>query len=380
MNAQSHMQHVNVRSVAWWLIGVIVVIGVITGIAIISRAHKPAAPVARSETAALSVSIVHPKPMLWPRVITASGNLAPWQEAVISAQLPGAPIAEVLVDVGDTVQKGQLLARFDETAVNATLDQYGAQVSEAEAHLIEARSSAERAERLRRTQNLSDQDLITAQTAAAAAEARLKAAKAHLESEQLMLGHTRVVAPDAGVISSRSATLGKVAAMGTELFRLVRQNRLEWRAELTAPQIVLVKPGTHARVRLPDGHTVSGTVRQLAPILADTTRTGIAYVDLDDPTGAARAGMYAAGDISLGEQSGLAVPASALVTRDGRNFVFVVAGDKHVVLTTVTTGQRYGDDVEIAAGLTPTMPVVEAGGAFLSDGDRVRVVASGASS
>lgn len=329
---------------------------------------------------ALSVDIVRPSSIDWPKVVNASGNIAPWQEAIVGSQIGGEPISQVLVDVGDHVKKGQLLARFDDTAIKAALVRFEAQVNQAEATVDDTRSKANRAIRLHKTNNISDQDLIAAQSAYRSASAQLASAKAQLTSEKLMLGYTRIVAPDDGVISSRSATLGKVVGIGAELFRLVRQNRLEWRAELTSDQIVLVKAGMAAQVNLPDGGHIDGVVRQLAPTLSDNTRMGIAYVDLKGTDNLARAGMYASGEIILGEQNGIALPASALVSRDGRDYVFVLGANQHVSMQSVTTGRRKGADVEIVAGLTPNSQVVKSGGAFLNDGDLVKVVDKGASS
>ena len=359
---------------------VLIVVGLV-GLGIYTRSGKEkVAAKSGGPSPALSVKIVRPSPIDWPRTVSASGNVAPWQEAIISAQIGGEPITNVLVDVGDHVKKGQLLATFDNTSVKAALVRFKAQVSQAEANLEDARSKADRATRLRKSNNISDQDLIAAQTTEKSARAQLQAAQAQLASERLMLDYTRVVAPDDGVISSRSATLGKVAGVGSELFRLVRQDRLEWRAELTSEQIVLVKPGMKALITLPDGGHVVGKVRQLSPTLNADTRMGIAYVDLPQQNTLARAGMYASGQIVLGDKSGFALPASALISRDGRDYVFVLGAGNHVSLTTVTTGRRKGADVEILAGLVPESPVIQSGGAFLNDGDLVKVVGQGASS
>ncbi len=136
--------------------------------------------------------------------------------------------------------------------------------------------------------------------------AQLESAQARLHSQKLALDYTRVVAPDDGVISSRKATLGMVAAPGTELFRLVRQNRLDWRAELSRPQLAQVHIGDVASVQLVDGTTAHGKVRQVAPVLDENTRIGIAYVELDrtddvSTSTTARAGMYGSGTITLGQ-------------------------------------------------------------------------------
>lgn len=359
---------------------ILVVAGLVAlGIHTHERANMAAAG-PHSESPALSVDVVRPDRIDWPREVTASGNIAAWQNAIVSAQIGGEPISQVLVDVGDHVKKGQLLARFDDTSVKAALVRFEAQVSQAEANLEDARSKANRAERLRRTNNISEQDLIAAQSSYKSARAQLQSAKAQLVGERLMLTYTRVVAPDDGVISSRSATLGKVAAVGTELFELVRKDRLEWRAQLTSEQIVLVKPGMPATITLPDGGVIPGKVRQLSPTLNDNTRMGIAYVDLTGKQNLARVGMYASGSITLGSQKGIALPSSALISRDGRDYVFVLDANDHVQLTTVTTGRREGAQVEILAGLSPDAPVVKSGGAFLNDGDLVKVVGRGASS
>jgi RND family efflux transporter MFP subunit len=315
--------------------------------------------------------------MSWPELVRANGDISAWQEAVVSAEVAGLKLAEVLVDVGDQVKKGQVLARFDAATQRAAVAQSEASVAETQALLAEAESNAQRADRLRESLAISEQDLIQASTRAHAAKAQVESAKARLNAAQLMLQYAEVIAPDDGVISSRTAMLGSVTNSGAELFRLVRQNRLEWRAELTGAQLAHVRVGFTAKIDLPDGSMVTGAVRQLSPVLSATTRTGIAYVELnDDALGKARAGMYAAGTIEVGETNGMELPASAVIQRDGHDYVFVMVDDTQVILTKVGVGRRRGGAVEILSGLTATDNVVTTGGAFLNDGDRVRVASA----
>jgi HlyD family secretion protein len=181
------------------------------------------------------------------------------------------------------------------------------------------------------------------------------------------------------VISSRKATLGMVAAPGTELFRLVRQNRLEWRAELSGAQLAQVQVGDEASVQLADRTIAHGKVRQIAPVLDENRRIGVAYVELDrspDANTAARAGMYGTGTITLGQRAALTLPSDAIVLRDGHEYVFVLGTDGRVALTKVDVGRRFGNGVEISAGLDDSQQVVSAGAAFLNDADVVRVVAA----
>ncbi|HWV18577.1 MAG TPA: efflux RND transporter periplasmic adaptor subunit, partial [Rhodocyclaceae bacterium] len=190
------------------------------------------------------------------------------------------------------------------------------------------------------------------------------------------LADTRIVAPDDGVISSRTATVGAVPP-GNELFRLIRQGRLEWRAEVPAPQLALIKPGMPVRIDAGSGITIAGKVRMLAPSVDPKTRNGIVYVDLPASgavAGAARAGMFAAGEIEIGESDGLTLPQSAVMVRDGYSFVFRVGTDSKVIQTKVSLGRRVDERVEILSGLGADDRVVVAGGGFLTDGDLVRVV------
>jgi len=327
---------------------------------------------------ALTVSVVQPERVDWPEAIQASGTIAPWQEAIVGAEVTGLRLSELLVDVGDEVTKGQLLAQFDDATMVAMLHQTEAAVAEAEANVAEAQANAQRAERLGKTGALSQQDATQYLTRGRTAQAQLESARARLRSQKLALDYTRVVAPDDGVISSRKATLGMVAQPGTELFRLVRQNRLDWRAELSGAQLARVHIGDAATVQLADGSTATGKVRQVAPVLDENTRIGLAYVELDrgdaKDKSAARAGMYGTGAITLGVRPALTLPASAIVLRDGHEYVFVLGADNRVALTKVSVGRRVGNGVEINDGLGGDERIVAAGAAFLNDSDFVRVV------
>jgi RND family efflux transporter MFP subunit len=324
---------------------------------------------------ALVVTTAFAESMALPNVITASGTVAAWQEASVSSRSSGLPVVAILADVGDHVQKGQLLARFDDSTLQAEVARAEAALAQSQARLEEARSNRDRALELGQSSLLSRQDVLKATTSATAAEAEVSQSRALLRTARLALAHARVLAPDAGVISSRSIALGAVAQPGTELFRLIRQGRLEWRVELTAQQLVLVKPGVTAAVRTLQGGTVKGTVRSVAPSLDVSTRTGIAYVDLE-PSPAVRASMYLQGDLQLGEQTAVTVPSASVIIRDGRSYVAALEGNR-VKLLAVTTGIRSGDRVEITRGVVAGAMVAVRGAGFLNDGDVVRVVTAG---
>lgn len=337
-----------------------------------TRSGKDEETTASGPQPSLSVSVETPLPMRMGQRISANGNIEAWQEAVIGANVGGLVLAEVKVNVGDTVKKGQVLATFSSQTVAAELEQSRARAAEAEATAIEAEANAERAKKVADSGALSEQQLNQYLTAAQTARARAKAQLAAERAQEVRLSDTRVVAPDDGVISSRTATVGAVPS-GSELFRLIRQGRLEWRAEVPATQMGLLKPGMPVRLDAGSGINVTGMLRMVSPSVDPKTRNGIVYVDLPEP-GAARAGMFAAGEFEIGMSDGLTLPQSAVMVRDGYSYVFRVGADSKVVQTKVTLGRRVDERVEILSGLGPDDRVVVAGGGFLTDGDLVRVV------
>ncbi len=326
---------------------------------------------------ALSVVAVTPRAEEWPRLLTANGNIAPWQEAIIGAEIGGHRITEVRVNVGDAVKQGDVLARISPDTLAAELAQSRAAAAEAEATLAEARANAERARQIEHTGAYSAQQIAQFLTAEQTARARLNAARARVQADELRLAHTRLLAPDDGVISARLATVGQTPQAGQELFRLIRDGRLEWRAEVTATELARIRPGLSVTL-LPIGpaaQPIEGKVRMVAPTVDPQTRNAIVYVDLPKP-GAARAGMFARGEFELGRTSALTVPQSAVVMREGFSYLYRIHPDNRVSQVKVTTGRRIGERVEITAGLEPDARVVASGAAFLADGDLVRVVES----
>ncbi|MHA6884565.1 efflux RND transporter periplasmic adaptor subunit [Ralstonia pseudosolanacearum] len=308
--------------------------------------------------AALTVTVAAASQAQWPATLEASGAIAPWQEAVIGAQVSGLRLADVRVNVGDRVKRGQVLAVFDADLLRADEARLKATWQQAEAN-------RQRALQLKGSGAISEQDVLQYTTLA-------DVAKAQLRSTQLQLRYAEVIAPDDGVISARSATLGNVSNSGQELFRMIRQSRLEWRGELTAVQLAQIRAGQRIRLALPDGTAAEARVRQTAPSLDGQTRLGLVYADIEPGSGA-RAGMYAKGNVVLAQSAAVTVPAVSVVIRDGRSYVPKLSGADTVALQAVTVGRRQGDAVEIVSGMAAGDKVVVQGAAFLNDGDIVRV-------
>ncbi|PLT18044.1 MULTISPECIES: efflux RND transporter periplasmic adaptor subunit [Ralstonia] len=356
-----------------WMAGLAMVLA-----SMLAACGKPAAQHQNKQQAAkpaLAVNVVHLVQRVWPRIATASGAVQPWQEASVGAEVNGLKLAEVLVNVGDVVKQGQLLAHLSDETVRADVAAQRATLVEAEASAAQAAGEARRAHELDKSGAISQQDLIQYDTQAKTAAAKLAAARAQFDSQQLRLRYTRVVAPDDGVISARSATVGAVVSSGTELFKLIRKNRLEWRAEMHGEVLPRIQPGQAVRLRRMDGGVVEGRVRQVAPTVDASTRNGLVYVDLPAQAAASgvKAGMYLSGDVLLGDAPAATLPESAVFSRDGYDYVMALVAQNRVRQTKVTVGRRQDGQVEIVQGIGPNDGVVAAGAAFLSDGDTVRV-------
>ena len=340
--------------------------------------RKPVAePGKAAPRPALTVTTARPSSVSLPITLEANGNVAAWQEASIGSEAMGLRLAEVRADVGDVVKKGEVLAVFASDTVNADVQQAKAALLEAQAMAQDAAANASRARSLRTTGALSEQQIGQYTTAESTANARIAAARATLEAQQVRLKQTRVVAPDSGVISARNATVGAVAGAGTELFRMVRQGRLEWRAEVTANDVTRITPGTVAVVRAAGGSEARGRVRMIAPTVNPQTRTALVYVDLPKAAGMnapIKAGMFVGGRFELGSSQALTVPQQAIVVRDGFSYVFRLGRDNRVSQVKVQPGRRMAGQVEVFSGLAQDAVVVASGAGFLNEGDLVRVV------
>jgi len=392
-------------------------------------AAADASPGAAATKPALTVTLTQARAGSLPVRLAANGNISAWQEASVGAEANGLRVQALLVQVGDWVQRGQLLASFAAEGVQADVALARAALAEAQANALEATANAGRARAVQGSGALSTQQISQYLTQELTAQARVALAQAQLDAQLLRLKHTQVLAPDAGIISARSATLGAVLGAGVEMFRLIRQGRLEWRAELTSAELGRVTAGTGVLVTAPDGSQIKGRVRRVAPTVDAQTRNGLVYVDLltggpsvtglpqqkrTYPAGGAggasgangaggvggvsgasatggaggvggaatwvagsfKPGMFARGEFDLGQSSALTVLQSAVLVREGFSFVMRVGPDHRVSQRKVLTGRVLGEQVEILSGLTPDDRLVASGASFLSDGDLVRVVAA----
>ncbi len=319
----------------------------------------------------LTVEVTQPKQAQTAQVLDTSGALYAWQEVAIGSEVSGYRVSEVLVDVGEAVKKGQVLARLDETLLRESFNQAQAAVNVARATMEQAQAAARRGNALQTPGVISKQDAEQLNTTAATAAAQLTSAESLLEAARQRLEYTSIKSPDDGVISARAIVPGQIANSGTTLFSLIRQSRVEWRAEVPASEIGKVRRGMNASIKRADGTLATGKVRTVSPGLDANTQRGTAYIDLQLKA-QVRPGMYVSGSIELAKSDSLTVPLASVTVRDGFSYVFVLNADNSVRQQRVEVNRLLSDSVELTSGITTADRIVASGAGLLRDGDRVQ--------
>ena len=354
-----------------------------------SNAQTPATPVAAAKAAGAAaapapkptpaplraVSLVTPKNEMWPDPLEASGNIMPWQETRVGTEIGGLRLLSVLVNAGDVVKKGQVLARLNPVTVETELDAANAQLMEAQAALAQAEATLGRGQRLAPSGGVSQQELTLYETQKQTAAARVNAARAQVKTQQLRLDSATLVAPDDGVISSRLAVEGAIVQAGSELFRLIRQGRLEWRAEVKGEVLLKLRVGQKVTVKSPFGPDVEGHIRQVSPTIDLATRNGLVYVDLPLDTNL-KAGLKVSGTLALSKRKALVVPATAVLHEAGAARVFKVNADSRVEAVDVKIGRVQDGYEEITAGLDAHSQIIAKDVDQLKVGEHVKALAA----
>lgn len=335
--------------------------------------------------------------------IIASGLIAAVEEVQVAPLVEGQPLDQLLVDVGDMVTEGQVLAVLSRTTLElqksetaASLAAAKSSIAQAEAQLVEAQTARDEAQRVAdRTARLREQGTApqaqadTARAAALSADARvmvatqglesaraqLALAEARLENVALMLSRTEVKAPVAGKIVARNARIGAIAtAAGQPMFVITRDAALELRADVAETDLLRLAPGQTAQLRAVgmDG-VLEGTLRLVEPSIDPVTRLGRARITVDSSNASLRTGMFVEAEILAARTEALAVPVTAIgSSTEGATVMRVTDGV--VERVAVKTGIRDGGLVEITEGLNQGNLVVTKAGAFVRPGDRINPV------
>jgi HlyD family secretion protein len=345
------------------------------------------------------VTVVAAEPQALVEIIEVTGSIVAREEILVAPEISNQQVREVLVEEGDWVRKGQVLARLVSVNLDAQIAQNAAAtqravaaIAQARSHIAQMQAAVEeadaalvRARSLRQqghiSQSVFDQRLAAARTAHAqlasardglrVAEAEKAQAVAQAKELAWRRENTAVTAPAAGVVSRRNAKVGAIAnSNGEPMFLIIENGEIELKAEATEQQLAKIGEGQNAAVTSASGEVVTGRVRLISPEVDPATRLG--HVRISIPSRPElRVGSFARARVVTSRSAGLAVPLGAVMYDEARAFVLGIDGDT-VRRRYIETGLRANGYVEVRNGLAADERVVAKAGTFLRSGDKVR--------
>jgi len=321
----------------------------------------------------MMVEAATPIPVEVTDTLDATGIIHAKDTAEVSGKLTGTTIEKVLVDVGDTVKAGQVLAVLDSQALKDTLVQAEADLALSHANLKKAEADLARVEPLLKIDAISRQEVDNYRTILAQTKATITSNEARLNNAKTNLKNTLIVAPVSGIISSKTAEVG-LLVNGSSLFSIIKNGQLEWRAVIDPKDVSKLSGGQSAVLALNNDESITGKLSHLSPT-ADNSRQLIAHVLLPNNK-KIKAGMYQAGQFILSFEQKLALPVSAVMTTDGYDYVWVLHPNTSqntytVKRAKITTHNRIGD--KIVAEIDKNAIVVAKSTSFLSENDIVGI-------
>jgi RND family efflux transporter MFP subunit len=332
---------------------------------------KKAEAKGKKPVAAQTVSVAPVAVLPLPRVINASGTISAWEEVPVGAETGGLTATAVNAEEGQFVRQGQVLVALNDTLLRAQLRQQEASVTSARATLAEAEASLKRSRELLAKGFLSQASLDTATARQATAAAQVAAAEAARGETAARVAQASIRAPVSGLIVRRSVTKGQIVSAGSELFRIVRDGRMELDAELPETDLGVVKAGMPASITSEQVGRADGAVRIVTSEVDPQTRLGVARIALTS-MGAFRPGMFARAQIQAGDQASPVVPSASILYRQNQPGVFMVDANRKAQFRKVGIVARTGD-ITAVSGVSAGEEVVVDGAGFLGDGDAVRV-------
>ena len=358
----------------------LVIVGAIAALAlfvvglwvIMGRGGSDKKPVAAAGGQEPTVTIVVPGQSAVGRVITASGPLAAKRDQPIGIAGQGGRLVRVLVDAGQWVHGGQVLAIVDRSVQAQQAAQLSAQIQAARADAALAESNYERAIALQGRGFVSKAEIDSKKAARDAAYAQVRVAQAQLGATRAQIGQLSVVAPASGLILARSVEVGQIVSPGSgALFRLAEGGAMEMQAQLSQQDLASVRVGMPATVT-PVGSpsSLGGTVWQVAPVIDPQSRLGQVRIAVPYAP-SVKPGGFAEAKITAGTMTAPLLPQSAVLSDEKGNYVYIINANNEVERRAITIGSVSDAGVTVAAGLTGTESVVLSAGPFLNPGQKV---------
>lgn len=303
--------------------------------------------------------------------VKVTGTIAAQYDMPVSVEGEGGRVAAVLVEAGDTVRKGQVLARINTDVLRPQVAQLAAMLEEAKADARLAAAEYERVQAVSGSGAISREDVERRAAAAEMRLARAKVVEAQLREAEARLARAEVRAPADGVVLVRAVEVGQTATQGVVLFRIARDGKVELRGEVAEQDMPHLKAGQKAAVRIVGvDREFEGQVWLLGPTIDPKTRLGMVRVALS-PDPLLRPGAFAHGFVMAGEAEKPILPHSALQADATGAFVYVVGEENKVLRRPVRVGKAVEQGIIIEDGLTGEEQVVASAGAFLREGEAI---------
>ncbi|GAA4213345.1 efflux RND transporter periplasmic adaptor subunit [Sphingomonas endophytica] len=357
----------------------VIAVGVVSvGIATRSRTESRLADWTAAQ-ATPTVAVIRPKPAAATGALTLPATLQALNSAPIFARTSGY-VRKWYVDIGDPVRAGQTLAVLDAPEIDQQLVAARADLETARANQQLAASTAARWRNMLAKDAVSKQETDEKVGDLAAKTAVANAARANVARLTYTQGFTRLVAPFAGVVTSRSTDIGALVTAGTAastpLFTVSDVRRM--RAYIRVPQnySAQIHPGMHVALTLPEysGRTFDATLTRSAGAVDQASGTVLVQVEAANPDRALKPGAYAQASFPVAGASGaVALPASALIVGEKGTQVALAGSDGKAHLRTIRIAQDHGNTVEVSAGVSAADRVIDNPPDSLADGDRVQV-------
>jgi len=365
------------RGARWRLyagVGVALVLALAAGAWFMGRGHAAAAAIGKDGVVPPLITVIIPSRGEVNASVSLTGLISARNDMPIGNEGDADRIAEVLVEPGDHVKQGQILAKLNPIAAQSQVDNMQASLEQERANAVMSKGEWERAQQ-GGSDLFSKEENERRRMSATTAEAKVRAAEAQVADARNRLAHTIIRAPTDGIVLTRTAEVGQIAVPGsTVLFRLARDGQIEMRGQVAEQDVPHLKVGQEAQVRL-DGvaRTFKGTIWQIGAIIDSTTRQGTVRIALPASDQDLRPGAFARAEIQVGSSLGVILPQTAVLSDEQGNYVLIVDAENKLERRAVTVAGARSEGLLVSDGLAGTERVVAVAGAFLRTGEVVSI-------
>ena len=359
----------------WIAIGVGVLLALVAIVWAMTSSRPAAPPAAGAADQELPlVSVLKPEFKAVTANVTFTGTISARYDMPIGTEGEGGRIVAVLVEAGDQVKKGQVLARLDQSVMTAQVNQLNASVEQAKAQAALSEAEYQRAKGVEAAGALSAEEIERRRAASITDAARAKVAAAQLAETEARLGRTQIRAPSDGIVLTRTAEVGQTATPGSEpLFRLASGSEIEMRGQIAEQDLASVQVGQTANVYLTGiAEPFKGKVRLLGAVINPETRLGDIRIALE-PHASLRPGAFARAQVRVSEAERVVLPQTAVLADAQGNYVLVVNDKQETERRAVHVADTTADGFVIDSGLKGDERVIGTAGGFLRAGERVAV-------